>query len=78
MTMKVLSGWVNHEKLNNVDEMCTEGRNIFMLYHFKRRFFTESRIVCSKPIRSHGLICAFTRWRRVPFEGFLSAFYMGK
>ena len=54
---------------NNVLNMAT----IIM-----RGFYTESRIVCSKPIRSHGLICAFTRWRRVPFEGFLSAFYMGK
>ena len=34
----------------------------------KRRFFTESRIVRSKPIRSHGLKHAFTRWRRASFE----------
>ena len=34
---------------------------------FKRRFFTESRIVRSKPIRSHGLKHAFTRWRRASF-----------
>ena len=34
----------------------------------KRRFFTESRIVRSKPIRSHGLKHAFTRWRRASLE----------
>ena len=34
----------------------------------KMRFFTESRIVRSKPIRSHGLKHAFTRWRRASFE----------
>ena len=39
--MKVLSGWVNHEKLNNVDEMCTEGLNIFMFYYFKLKCFAN-------------------------------------
>ena len=44
----------------------------------KRRFFTESRIVRSKPIRSHGLKHAFTRWRRASFfRRVFNAFYMG-
>ena len=52
--------------LHLVDTHFPAGHKLHKI--FKRRFFTESRIVRSKPIRSHGLKHAFTRWRRASFK----------
>ena len=55
--------------ISKVVERCVLSKlRDHLLTLIKRRFFTESRIVRSKPIRSHGLKHAFTRWRRASFE----------
>ena len=46
-------------------------------YVIKRRFFTESRIVRSKPIRSHGLNTHLQDGGVLLSKSLFNAFYMG-